>query len=430
MPTTQEILDDLTLHEKEFERIYKCLNKVKQNSKETTSSHLNNFIKEFYSIEDIYDNFYHQFLNQGHKTVVLAIYTKSKDRLRNISGQYKVTFKDRRRTNIESNSDQQNSNNSNSNSETNGSKSKKSNSESNNSEGNNSESNNFNKTDFDNSTEMAGVIDFINFATRTIPEFNGTPAELQRFVDAVNLVKANVGENELSAVEVVKTKLKDPARSFITNQITLQAIIDKLKDDIKPESPALILSKLKNLRQANKTSNEYVKEMENLSTSLKRAYISKGLSVDLAENFTTDNVLQSIKENTVNEKIKIVLDAGKFSSISEVFEKFLSVKSENGQSNSQINYFQRNSFENNRGNYYRNNGSYRGNRGFSRGNYSGNSSKSFRSNYKPNSNNNHGNRNFYRGNNQNNQRQVRYTDGQLGNSNNPQSEPEVQLGEM
>lgn len=51
------------------------------------------------------------------------------------------------------------------------------------------------------------VIEFITFATRT-----------KRFIDAVNLVNANVGAFVVSAIEVVKSKLKGSATNIITKR--------------------------------------------------------------------------------------------------------------------------------------------------------------------------------------------------------------------
>lgn len=55
---------------------------------------------------------------------------------------------------------------------------------------------------------------------------------------------------------------------------------------------------------------------------------------------------------TTDNNAKVILDAWKFSSVSEVTENFLS--SENSQTNPQINYFQRKSFNNFRGNSFSN----------------------------------------------------------------------------
>lgn len=44
-------------------------------------------------------------------------------------------------------------------------------------------------------------IDFQNYASRTIPEFDGSPSELVRFVDALELVAENVSIFEVTAVK-------------------------------------------------------------------------------------------------------------------------------------------------------------------------------------------------------------------------------------
>ncbi len=396
MVNNEKILDLLEIHAKEFERVFKCLNKTKLPSQRIVQLHIKTLIFEY--------NFITNLLNanaiKADQNLTLAIHEtliKFQSKIIKIFVQIDLQIVVPEVGNVidlddnifESSFDTDNNDDTIINSE----------------------------IEIIDEDETMTVIEFINFATRAIPEFNGTPSELQRFIDAVNLVKANVGTYELTAVEVVKTKLKDSARNFVTNEATLEAIIDTLKANIKPESHQLIISKLQNLKQANKSANEYVKEVEILSTVLKRAYICEGLSASLAKNFTTDNVLQSIKASTVNDKVKAVLNAGKFSSVSEVFEKFLSVKFENGQSNPQINYFQRRRFENFRGNqrFYRGNSVfYRGNN--YQGNYGRNSFNQGKQNYS-----NNGNKNF-RG-----KRQIRYAEG---NSNDPQSTQNLLLGDM
>lgn len=398
MVTVDQIINELLTYESEFNRIYKCLNKTILPKRETVEQHLKNILSEYNKIKSIYFQ-YNNVFNYNNQLIVLEILTKSHKRLLKVFKRLRVYIQVPSvqvlkipKIEIED-----------SDSET-------------------EDENNF--------EEMAiTVIDFINFASKTIPEFDGTPKDLQRFLDAVNLVKANVGENEVSAVEVVKTKLKGTARNFISNEATLKDIVDKLKLNIKPESTKLIIAKMKNLKQFNKNPNDYVKEIETLSESLKTAYISEGLPITLAETYTTENVVQSIKSTSIDDKVTVVLEAGKFNSVSEVTEKFLSVKSEKIQNNAQINYFQRKNFSNNS---YRKASSFsQGNRNFyrerpnSRFSYFDNKNKfrNNRGNYNSFSNRgNPGRKNF--------SRNVRYLHTDSENSVDPQSTQNLQLRDM
>lgn len=389
MGLLSDLVRAVNKHENEFEKIYKCLNKSQRAKKETEDKHLTNIICEYNVLKSIYfDNY--QLINKDFRLYLETLLTKSHDKLLKIFARLnikKIPIPELKIPQTELSDSE---------------------------------------SDTENNEMAITAIEFINFVSKTVPEYDGNPSNLQGFIDALNLVKANKGEHELSAVEVVKSKLKAPARNFITNETTLQSIVDKLQASIKPESPKLIISKLNNLKQFNKNPNEYVKEIENLSTALKTAYITQGMSIDLAETYATENVLKSIKATSTDERLKIILEAGEFNSISEVTQKFLSVKSENNQPNVQINYFQRN----NRPNRYYNRGSYRGS-------YNANSGKRFNSvnNNNRNFRHNHGNfntssnrgnqgrRNFSRG----NFRDVRFAESNSENLVDPQSTQHLSL---
>ena len=171
-------------------------------------------------------------------------------------------------------------------------------------------------------------LEFLKLASVILPEYDGTFEELQRFVDAIELVEQFTGTYMNIAVAITKTKLKGTARNFIQDENSLKAIRDTLKKFIRPEPPALIISKLKNLEQINKTPNEYIKELEILTTSLKSAYIVQGLSIELAEEYTTDTTVEVIKLNSINEKVKLIMEACSFKTVSEACTKFLFVTSE------------------------------------------------------------------------------------------------------
>lgn len=53
MVVVDQLITELRLHEKEFNRIYKCLNKSKQAKKETVELNVKNIISEYNFIKSI-----------------------------------------------------------------------------------------------------------------------------------------------------------------------------------------------------------------------------------------------------------------------------------------------------------------------------------------------------------------------------------------
>lgn len=279
----------------------------------------------------------------------------------------------------------------------------------------------------DNNDEMAlTVVEFLNFATKVIPEFDGSPANLQGFIDALNLVNASVGAHVASAVELIKTKLKGNARNYVGTEASINEIVNVLRANIKSESASMIVSKMMNIAQAKKKANDYVKEIEQLSADLKRAYISDGLSIEKADKYVTNQVVQAMKTNASSEKVKLVMQAGVFKDLNEVIDKFVDTcTSENPTQTVSINFMKRN------GNFRGNPRPYRGNnrRNFNHSNYSntnfynrnsrgrGNNRNNYWRGNSYNSNRNFGNANRGRG-------QVRLANAQneadAGNASGPQ----------
>lgn len=81
---------------------------------------------------------------------------------------------------------------------------------------------------------MATAIEIINFANKIIPtEYDGTPEKTQLFIDALTLLNDNVGNYMGTAVNFIKTRLNGKARDIITTEATIEAIINKIKAEIK-----------------------------------------------------------------------------------------------------------------------------------------------------------------------------------------------------
>ena len=237
-------------------------------------------------------------------------------------------------------------------------------------------------------------IEFQSYAGRIIPEYDGSPAELLRFIDALELVAENVETYEATAVKLIKTKLKGKARSLIINEKSIMEIIETLKTQIKSESSESIIGKIMNVKSINKSSNSYVKELEDLSIMLKRAYITEGTTLPLAEKYTTQQLVTSLKSNTHNSEVKTVMRAGTYNTVQEALTKYSQVTSE--KDNVTINYYKGNKFRNNfrdfRGRFPENKSHNYNNNNYR---YNNNKWRGIRFNYKRNNN-----RHFQEGNQQ------------------------------
>lgn len=91
---------------------------------------------------------------------------------------------------------------------------------------------------------------------------------------------------------LIKTKLIGKTRNCITDEHdTINKIIVALQGGIKGESTEVKTGKLMNLKQNNKTANDYVYELIKLTDSLKGAYISEGLNAAIADKYVTKQAM-------------------------------------------------------------------------------------------------------------------------------------------
>lgn len=218
----------------------------------------------------------------------------------------------------------------------------------------------------------------------------------------------------VSAVGLIKTKLQGVAIDFITTESTIKEIVTQLKGEITPESTKVISAKLMSLKQGNKSANDYIKEVETMTATLKRAYLSEGVSASRATTYSTDVAVKAITTSTNNEKLKTVMQSADFKNINEVSTKFLTVTTDQSANKAQLLYFK------GRNPQFRGRGNFRGNfRGQSRGNFRG-GYNNFRQNYRGQNDQNQSNNNRsggnYRGGRNGQDRYVRFAE----NSQSPQ----------
>lgn len=72
-------------------------------------------------------------------------------------------------------------------------------------------------------TELS-VTEFLNFATKVLPEFDGKPENLQWFIDGIDRMNTQIATHVQVAISLIKTKLAGNTRSIITNKNTIVAI--------------------------------------------------------------------------------------------------------------------------------------------------------------------------------------------------------------
>lgn len=171
--------------------------------------------------------------------------------------------------------------------------------------------------------------DFFNLASKILStEFDGSPDRLLSFIDALSLLQLNSTGNEDNAVAYVKTRLVGKARDLITDQNSLPDIISKLRTGIKTEDSQYVEAQLYSIKQNGRELTKFAAEMDSLSSRLKRAYINEGIPAEVAEKFTTKNVVKALIKNSNSDRVKIIMEASVFPSGNDAIAKFVNVNSE------------------------------------------------------------------------------------------------------
>jgi len=263
-------------------------------------------------------------------------------------------------------------------------------------------------------SEMAQTnIDFINTASKLIPVFDGKAENLTSFIDALEILDLIKGEHEELAISMIKSRLKGVARNLVGNEKTIPEVISRLKSHVKGETVEVLSAKLMNLQQRSKTANQYTLEVEQMTKMLEGAYITDGLPLELARSYSTQHAVKAMTKNCTIDKVKLIMQAGTFNTMNEAVSKFVNSCTEaTGQQNSVLyyrNFSQRGGNRgrgNNRGNFRSRNNNYNNSTQYNngRGQYRGNS---------------RGRGNSNRGHNHTNPNNIRVTQSNQGNSQQP-----------
>lgn len=368
-----------------FDRSYKCVNKKKLPSQPIIENHIKIIIENYNLICVTLKNCYEK-LTAQHKQFSINLYGSLRDRLLKIFSQIRIAneiplnFNTLVDENLIYESDQENS------------------------ESEISSDSEENKTII----MPMNAVEFLNFSSKILPEFDGKSDNLQRFLDSISLTQTQAENHELTLIHLIKTKLVGSARNLITNENTVNAIIETLKSKVKGESSNVVSAKIMNGKQNNKSANQFANEIVELTKSLENAYISEGVPSGLAQTYSTQAAVKAFSVNSSNEKVKLIMQSGRFDNLNEAVSKFVDssteasqdknifhfnsnnrrFKSNQNRSNSNNRNFNRNKYQNNRNNYNNNNNN--NNRNFNNNNY-----------------NNQRNNNNYQRQNQRNQNNVR-----------------------
>lgn len=369
-----------------FDKSYKCLNIERPTKDETVDKHLRILFERLEEIGKLFDTYYPS-LTPNHKTAAEAFFADVRDRLvkllakRGLEAKIPLTFHERLTYNISLMNTQPSTSAGNTETDNKGSDAD--------AKGKVSEDPKMPQT----------IVEFLNFASKIIPDFDGKPENLRSFLDALTLLDSVKDVHELVAVNLIKTKLKGTARNLISNETTIEEVITTLSGTVKGDSVEVISAKLLNVRQGGKNANTYISEIDALTKSLESAYITDGLSQQLAQRYSTQAAVKAITRNATNERVKLIMESGTFSTMNEVTAKFVNSCTEAyGQQNSVLFTTSNQGNRSKRGSRGRGNWQRRPSRG-NNNNYRGNGRGNFNNN---NNNNDYGNTNSNRGRNRQN----------------------------
>lgn len=242
--------------------------------------------------------------------------------------------------------------------------------------------------------------DLLDIVNKQIREtYNGDPLGLATFLSGIEIAKdfAYTEALQVKLVTYVKGRLEGRAREIITDDIdNIEDLIEKLKDNIKPENSKIIEGRISSLRYSYVKQEEFASKTEELADALRRTLIIEGMTAAKANEITIERTIQLCKKSTNSDVVKAVLSAASFNTSKEVVAKLITSNDEYVKDRQIMRYNKegnrgnvRGKFNRGRGNNYKNfgrggRGSYNGyNNGYNNGykkNYSFNGN---RGGYKP-----------------------------------------------
>lgn len=244
------------------------------------------------------------------------------------------------------------------------------------------------------------LLDIVNGQIRK--PYDGNPMGLQTFITGVEIAKdfANTGDLKTKLVAYVKGRLEGRARELIPDgDITIEQLIEKLKQAIKPENSKIIEARIASLHYSYAKQEEFATKAEELTDALRRTLIIEGIAPTKANEMTIDRTIQLCSRSANSDVVKAILGASSFNTAKEVVAKLITSNDQCVKDRQVLRYQRdngKNQFrgKNGRGRGYQN---QRGNRGYFNGTSNWQQNKS-NGGYRGKSNNRgRGNNNYGRG---------------------------------
>ena len=274
-------------------------------------------------------------------------------------------------------------------------------------------------------TQKRRRMDIIKVITSLVPVYNGSNENLKSFLDALAVVTTlATPENTNLIIATILTKLQGKARNaFPQNPSTIDEIKVRITQIVTPTPPSTIIAKMALSRQRNNI-NDFVKEIESLKDALENAYIAKHYTTETAQEAATEQAIKYLIAGLKNEKTKIIISAGNYTTLTAAINKVLEdtsnedtrvlqVRANTHQNRNNTQRYQQN-FGNSQNNNYNGNFQNRNN-GYQNNN---NHCNNFNQNRNNNGYNNNFNRNNFNNQNFNRNNNNSYNQNRNNNQNN------------
>ena len=173
----------------------------------------------------------------------------------------------------------------------------------------------------------------IKLGTSVIATYDGSPDNLNTFLDAVSLFQDTVNTEFAAATaeqraaadatifKFIKTRLTGIARQTINGANSTDEIVQKLKEQCSPKATSDSLrAKLKAAKQKGNLT-QFCEEIEQLTSRLASQYIDETIPANKANQMATKTGIETLINGISNSEAKLILKAGNFSKISEATQK-------------------------------------------------------------------------------------------------------------
>lgn len=108
-----------------------------------------------------------------------------------------------------------------------------------------------------------------------------------------------------------------------SENVTTQVIIDKLKENIKPDNSEVVTGKMLALKLNRGNLNEYSEQVEKLSEALERTLIIEGSTQSQAKRIATKTTVELCRNNAKSDLMKSVMASTNFETPKDVLAKFI-----------------------------------------------------------------------------------------------------------